>query len=377
MPPTRRRLIIDTDPGVDDAFAIALCAQTMRDEVDIVGYTTVFGNCRRDDATRNAKLLATMCARDARARTPVVDGAKVPLRTLDASDRSGKGASTADDSSVFVADFVHGVDGLGGVRETYERAVRERRGDAVGYSYDASVDAADFIAETCARFPGEVTVLALASLTNVALAFRRRPECLKHMGELVVLGGAFEVNGNVNPAAEANILCDPEAADEVFRSFERTYVVGLDVTTRVRLTAADISRLARPIVEDERACTNDVRRFLHDCAQFYKDYHTDIAKVGFDGVYVHDPTALLLAVPSLRDAVGFRFATGALRVVTDGIARGLTILDRRRAWHRPNDWSTGPDAHVAVDVDVDAALAQLRARLGVARHATNDTTNAQ
>ena len=374
MPPARRRLIIDTDPGVDDAYAIALCAQSMREEVDIVGYTTVFGNCRRDDASRNAKLLVTVCARNGDARTPVVDVAKIPLRALDASDRSGKEASTADDSNVFIADFVHGVDGLGGARETYERAVRERWGDAVPpYAYDASVDAADFIAETCARYPGEVTVLALASLTNVALAFRRRPECLRDMDELVVLGGAIEVNGNVNPAAEANILCDPEAADEVFSSFERTYVVGLDVTTRVRLTAADISRLARPIVEDERTCTNDVRRLLHDCAQFYKDYHTDIAKVGFDGVYVHDPTALFLAVPSIRDAIGFRFATGAVRVVTDGIARGHTILDRRRAWHHPNDWSSAPAVSVAVDVDVDAALRQLRARLGIADERHTDT----
>ena len=193
--------------------------------------------------------------------------------------------------------------------------------------YRAGREAADFIAEMCAKYPGEVTVLALAPLTNIALTFRRHPECLETMGELVVLGGAFEVNGNVNPAAEANILGDPEAADEVFAAFERTFIVGLDVTTRVRLSGAEIERLETALpdadaVSPRRRCSDLLRTFLHDVTQFYKAYHLRVAD--FDGIYVHDPTALLLALPHVRDAV-FTLRRGAVRA-----ALGRDCAPRRR-----------------------------------------------
>ena len=367
--PPPRKLIIDTDPGVDDAFAIALALETMSTEVEVLGLTTVFGNVRRDDATRNARTLVEMCAlagswrREAGARLPVVDGARAPLAALDEDDRLGAGASTADDSAVFVADFVHGEDGFGGVRGAYETWPEES-----AVEHRAGREAADFIAEMCAKYPGEVTVLALAPLTNIALTFRRHPECSETMGELVVLGGAFEVNGNVNPAAEANILGDPEAADEVFGAFERTFVVGLDVTTRVRLSGAEIERLETVLrdadaVSPPRRCSNLLRAFLHDATQFYKAYHLRVAD--FDGIYVHDPTALLLALPHVRDAV-FTFRRGAVRVaLARDCARGAVFLDARRAWLFRNAWSDRPRVSVAMDVDVDAVLRELRARLGV------------
>lgn len=369
---TPRKLIIDTDPGVDDAFAVALALETMPTEVDVLGLTTVFGNVRRDDATRNARMLVEMCARGGTwtredgARLPVVDGARAPLAALDEDDRLGAGASTADDSDVFVADFVHGDDGFGGVRDAYEGADWPEDESAV--EYRAGREAADFIAEMCAKYPGEVTVLALAPLTNIALTFRRHPECLETMGELVVLGGAFEVNGNVNPAAEANILGDPEAADEVFAAFERTFIVGLDVTTRVRLSGAEIERLETALpdadaVSPRRRCSDLLRTFLHDVTQFYKAYHLRVAD--FDGIYVHDPTALLLALPHVRDAV-FTLRRGAVRAALGrDCARGAVFLDTRRAWLFHNAWSDRPLVSVAMDVDVDAVLRELRARLGV------------
>jgi uridine nucleosidase len=370
MSHARRKLIVDTDPGIDDAFALAIAAQTMREEIEIVGVTTMFGNVRRDEATRNAKLMTqlTSISGDERGfKVPVVDGSRVPIGMLAHGDREGRGAHDADDSQVFVADFVHADDGFGGARARVETEAFEKE---KAYAYEAGKEAADFIAETCARYPGEVTVLALASLTNVALAFRRYPECLRTMGELVVLGGAFSVNGNVNPAAEANILGDPDAADEVFRTFERTYVVGLDVTTRVQLHSSDLARLARPFhsdgngdSNDGKKCSDRVRLFLHDAAQFYKQYHLKAA--GLDGIYMHDPTALLLAVPSIRNRV-FTLHEGAVRVVTEGISRGQTILDVRRKWHVPNEWTSAPKCRVALDIDVDAALVELRSRLGCA-----------
>ena len=241
----RKKIIIDTDPGVDDAYAIALALQAFSEDVEVVGVTTIFGNVRRDDATTNAKILidgAVVRDGDAHrlapgAKIPVVDGAKVPLAQLPQGDALGAGARDAEDANVFVADFVHGTCGFGGVRDKYAEVFLKIDG-AHEYVYDEGVDAADFIAKTCAEFPGEVSVLALASLTNLALTFRRHPACLRDMDELIVLGGAFGVNGNVNPAAEANILGDPEAADEVLSTFSRCYVVGLDVTTRLTLSGA-------------------------------------------------------------------------------------------------------------------------------------------
>jgi uridine nucleosidase len=370
-PSAPRKLIIDTDTGVDDAFAIALALETMPTEVDVLGLTTVFGNVRRDDATRNARMLVEMCARGGAwtredgARLPVVDGARAPLAALDEDDRLGARASTMDDAEVVVADFVHGDDGFGGVRAAYE-GVDGAEGECAA-AYDAGREAADFIAEMCAKYPGEVTVLALAPLTNVALTFRRHPECLKTMGELVALGGAFEVNGNVNPAAEANILGDPEAADEVFGAFERTFVVGLDVTTRVRLSGAEIERLENisadvDAASSTRSCSRLLRAFLHDATQFYKSYHAKVA--AFDGIFVHDPTALLFAVPRIRDAI-FTLHRGAVRVALRDCARGAVFLDRRRAWLFTNAWTDRPLVSVAMDVDVDAALRELRARLAV------------
>lgn len=363
------KLIIDTDPGIDDAYAIALAMHTMRDEVEVIGVTTTFGNVRRDDATRNAKTLVNACATTAtmKKKIPVVDGSRIPLVRLETTDVEGRRARDAADSDVFVADFVHGSDGFGNVREEYERVFRrEKNGCGDGgesYAYDEALEAADFIAETCAKHPGEVTVLALASLTNVALTFRRHPECLRNMSELVVLGGAYGVNGNVNPAAEANILGDPEAADEVFCSFERTYVVGLDVTMRLTLKGSDIEQLAKPSGADtsDPVVQDGVRKFLHDATQFYKAYHADVA--GFDGIYMHDPTALLLVSPELRKL--FTFKRAAVRVVTQGITRGQTVMDTHAKWPSPNEWSSAPKSNVAMDVDVDAVLRQFFLRLAI------------
>ena len=365
----RKKIIIDTDPGVDDAYAIALALQAFSEDVEVIGVTTIFGNVRRDDATTNAKILIDgAVARDGDAhrsvpgaKIPVVDGAKVPLAQLPQGDALGVGARDAEDASVFVADFVHGTCGFGGVRDKYAEVFLKPDG-AHEYVYDEGVDAADFIAKTCAEFPGEVSVLALASLTNLALTFRRHPACLRDMDELIVLGGAFGVNGNVNPAAEANILGDPEAADEVLSTFSRCYVVGLDVTTRLTLSGAHIDQLAHAKGVDARGVVrDDMRAFLHAATQFYKAYHVDVAN--FDGIYMHDPTALLLAIPRMRHL--FTFREGAVRVVTQGITRGQTVLDVRGKWPVWNEWSEKSRCRVALDVDVQAASRVFFHALGI------------
>ena len=364
---TPKKLIIDTDPGIDDAYAIALALQAFPHDVHVIGVTTIFGNVRRDDATTNAKILIDGVVDGGianglrRAKIAVVDGAKVPLAKLSPDDALGAGASRADDADVFVADFVHGKCGFGGVREKYAKEFL-KSDDAHEYVYDEGMEAADYIAKTCAAFPGEVSVLALASLTNVALAFRRHPECLRDMDELIVLGGAFGVNGNVNPAAEANILGDPEAADEVLSTFSRCYVVGLDVTTRLTLRGPHIEQLAHAKGDKAQGVVRDnVRAFLHAATQFYKAYHVDVAD--FDGIYMHDPTALLLAIPRMRSL--FTFREGTVRVVTQGITRGQTVLDVRGKWPVWNEWSGKSKCRVALDVDVPAASRVFHHALGI------------
>lgn len=136
----------------------------------------------------------------------------------------GVGVFMVDDFVVLVVDFVYGEDGFGGVRGAYETRFEES-----AVEYRAGREAVDFIVEMCVKYLGEVMVLVFVLLINIVLMFWWYFECLEIMGEFVVFGGAFEVNGNVNSAAEVNILGDFEVVDEVFGVFECIFVVGFDV----------------------------------------------------------------------------------------------------------------------------------------------------
>jgi uridine nucleosidase len=252
------------------------------------------------------------------------------------------------------------------------------------------VSAAQFICDACAAAPGEVTVLALASLTNVALALRHDPALARTLGSLVVLGGAFNCMGNVNPAAEANIWHDPEAADEALGALPDgvARVVGLDVTQSSIMSAAALDTLrdaggvqARsdccPVFHAD-ACPGvpGAGRFSAYCwsiCQFYKAYHT--RSVGLDGIFLHDPTALVAVLqPQL-----FGWQDGGVRVACEGVARGRTMMDAGtkkcapsvhvcalsvlkadahavRSWVSANDWTGRPKVSVALSLDAPAVL---------------------
>ncbi|KAL6779784.1 hypothetical protein ACKKBG_A13710 [Auxenochlorella protothecoides x Auxenochlorella symbiontica] len=302
------KLIIDTDPGIDDSMAILAAFHSP--EVEIIGLTTIFGNVPTSMATRNALHLRALAHRP---DVPVAQGALTSLKGV-AKER--------------IADFVHGSDGFGNTDPEFSQ------------EEPLPISAAQFIAECAAKWPGEVVVLALGPLTNVALAIHLNPDLPQLLHKVVVLGGAFFVNGNVNPAAEANIFGDPDAANVVFAKAPNCWVVGLDVTHQCQLSRRQLDGL------------QGVGRhgsFLSAISQFYLSYHK--SSYGMDAVFVHDAAALSAVLrPEL-----FQWHAGAVLVDTEGAFRGHTLVDEgKKEWVGMNEWQTRPKIKVALGVDAKA-----------------------
>ena len=289
--PTPRRILVDTDPGIDDAMAIFYALASP--ELEVVGLTTIFGNAHTDLCTANALRLLDIAGRP---DIPVAAGAARPL----AMDYRGPVA------------FVHGDDGQGNV-------------DLPASSRSAlDVSAAQFIIDTVTASPGEITVVLLGPFTNMALAMLLRPDLTRMVSEIVVMGGAAFTSGNASPAAEANILNDPEAADIVFGAECPITMAGLDVTHSINMTAADLARFGT--IPNERA------RHLAAITPFYQRFYAE--RMGIDGIFVHDSTTIsYLLAPHL-----FTWTELPVRVDTaHGVCRGRTLAafadsDHEGAW---------------------------------------------
>jgi len=227
-------------------------------------------------------------------------------------------------------DFVHGADGLGNIGAP----------PAAGHVIDAS--AAEFIVATARRHPGEVTLVPVGRLTNLALALALEPRLPQLVKEVILMGGSASAGGNVTPVAEANIWGDPHAADAVFAAPWKVTMVGLDVTQRVLL---DDARLERMAARDPR-----VGGFVYRISRFYKRFHEQTGVTG--GFYVHDPSAVAYAIdPSL-----FSTEKARVRVVTEGVAIGQTIAV---AGPRGEEWQATrgrPEASVCRGVEADRLL---------------------
>ncbi|KAJ9701807.1 hypothetical protein PVL29_006958 [Vitis rotundifolia] len=289
-------------------------------EVDVMGLTTIYGNVYTTLATRNALHLLEIAGR---TDIPVAEGSHVTIT---------KG------TKLRIADFVHGADGLG----------NQNFPPPAGKPIEQS--AAAFLIEQAKLYPGEVTVVGLGPLTNIALAIELDPEFSKNIGQIVLLGGAFAVNGNVNPAAEANIFGDPEAADIVFTSGVDILAVGINVTHQVVLTDANREKLAQS--------NGKFAQYLCKILEVYFSYHCDAYNT--KGVYLHDPTALLAAVnPSL-----ITYTEGVVRVQTSGITRGLTLFyNKQKRFAEVTEWTDKPTVKVAVTVDAPAVVKLVMDRL--------------
>ena len=304
------KVIFDTDPGVDDAMALLFLHR--HPDIDLVGVTTVFGNASIETTTRNALFLKREWKFDA----PVAKGAN---ETIDPA-RPHAGWPT----------FVHGDDGLGniGVPEVTDIPLDPR-------------PAYQFIIDTVRANPHEVTLVAVGRMTNLALALRHAPDIAHLVKQVVIMGGAFDVPGNVTPAAEANIHGDPEAADIVFTAPWRVVAAGLDVTAKTTMSRGFLDGMAAKGGADV-----DLLRRVSD---FYIKFYAHAVE---DGMLVHDSCACVYVVaPEL-----FEVRSGPVRVACGSIADGQTIQKPDGMSFGPSDWDGKPSQYVMVGVQSQKVL---------------------
>lgn len=294
----RRSIIIDTDPGVDDALALVYALNCPAFELRAV--TTVHGNVSVERSTRNALGLLELAGPD--LDIPVARGAERPLNGLPRRE----------------ADFVHGAEGLGETPVFAPRRAPDPR------------PAWQLIRDEVTAHPGEITLCAIGPLTNLALALAHAPKIARQVAGVVLMGGAVDVPGNITPQAEYNLWADPAAAAAVLSAAWPVTLVGLDVTTQVVCSREDFAQLAQQAPR--------VGGFLAQAAQFYIAFYEQAA--GIPGCHLHDPSALI----ALSHPEYFRREAMALEVAQDGEARGRT----RRA-------SAGVGPQVEVLTGVDAA----------------------
>ena len=304
-------LIFDTDPGIDDAMALLLiCASP---ELDLLGVTTVFGNNGVGQTTTNALHILNVAGR---AEVPVIAGAGAPLARVYKPS----------------AARVHGEDGLGNIHlPPPDRAATPWPGDAAG-----------FIVDTVMQRPGEVTLLAVGALTNLALALQREPRIAEAVRRVVIMGGAVFTRGNITPVAEANIYHDPEAARAVFGARWPVVVVGLDVTMRSTLTEADLAQLAAA----GRPATDFVARIAPVYFAAYQSF-------GIEAIPLHDPSAVAYTL----DPTLFETRTVPLYVECEGRCAGQTIADLYGVW------APLPDVEVCTGVDAARLVSLFKHRL--------------
>ena len=296
----RRKIIIDTDPGQDDAAAILLALASP--ELDILGITAVAGNVPLELTARNARIV---CELAGRPDMPVFAGAAGPLTR-----------------PLVTAEHVHGRTGLDGpVLDEPTMPLQE-------------MPAVDFIVKTVMENEeGTVTLCPLGPLTNVALALRQAPGIAGRLQEIVLMGGGFFEGGNVTPAAEFNIYVDPEAAEMVFRSGIPITMMPLDVTHKAITSHARIDQIA--------ALGSPVSKALSEMLTFYERF--DEEKYGTDGGPLHDPCVIAyLLKPEL---VGGRACNVEIETGSE-LTRGMTVVD----W-----WGvTGRAKNAMVMRDIDA-----------------------
>ena len=302
-------IILDCDPGHDDAIALMLALGSH--EVELLGVTTVCGNQTLDKTTANAIRVLDHLGRD---DVPVAAGAPRPLVR-----------------EPHVQARVHGETGLDG--PDLPPPARE----------PVPEHAIDWIAGTLSAQPRPVTLVPTGPLTNVALFLARYPELESKVGRIVLMGGAIG-EGNTTPAAEFNIWADPEAAHRVFTSGLDVTMAGLDVTHKALMREQHVERLAR---------AGRAGRLVADLYRFYSQHHR--RKYGWDGSPVHDACAVAHVIDdSLLQTVhcGVKVDTGPEP------SRGRTYVDR---WGSAG-WE--PNCRVAVDIDSERFLELLIERIG-------------
>ncbi|NDW51871.1 nucleoside hydrolase [Aliiroseovarius sp. PrR006] len=307
-----RNIIIDTDPGQDDAVAILLALASPED-VEVLGITAVAGNVPLELTAKNARIV---CELAGKSETPVFAGCDRPLRR-----------------DLVTAEYVHGKTGLDGP-DLPDPTMPLQDQNAV-----------DFIIETLRAEPsGTVTLCPLGPLTNIATAFERAPDIIERVQEIVLMGGAYFEVGNVTPAAEFNIYVDPQAADIVFTSGVPLVVMPLDVTHKALVT--------KPRNDAFRALPGDVGHAVAEMTDFFERF--DIHKYGSEGAPLHDPTVIAYLIrPDLFTGrhINVQIET------TSELTMGMTVAD----WWGVTDHA--PNAMFIGDLDADGFFALLTERI--------------
>ncbi|HEY4190680.1 MAG TPA: nucleoside hydrolase [Candidatus Limnocylindrales bacterium] len=342
----RMALILDVDTGIDDSLALLYAAAS--DDAEFVAATCVSGNVDARQVAINTRAVLELAGR---TDVEVALGRETPLvRALETTPET------------------HGPQGLGHAElPPPSRPLSDRHG-------------VDVILEEARRHPGEITLVTLGPLTNLAIALLREPALPRLLRGYTLMGGAFGTSGNTTPTTEWNIHCDPEAAKIVFRAWgeacaadptiPRPLALGLDVTETARIVPDDVVRLARragstpddsialargedPMQATRSVASNPIVRYVADALRFYMEFHAQYD--GFYGAFIHDP----LAVAATLDRSLVTTEALYVDVETRGeITAGMTVADRRRLTGQP------PNLDVAVAADVATFLDRLVERVG-------------
>ncbi|WP_226550483.1 nucleoside hydrolase [Celeribacter naphthalenivorans] len=287
-----RKIIIDTDPGQDDAMAILL-ALGSPEEIDLLGIVAVAGNVPIERTSENARKI---CEVAGRPDVLVFAGCDRPMA-----------------HTLVTAEHVHGKTGLDGIELPAPTMPLQKQ------------HGVDFIIETLRReAPGTVTLCPMGPLTNIATAFEKAPDIVERVQEIVLMGGAYFEVGNITPAAEFNIYVDPEAADIVFKSGVKLTVMPLDCTHKVLVTA--------PRLQAFKAFGNHLGDVVAGWLDFFERF--DIEKYGSQGGPLHDPTVIAYLIkPELFSG---RFINVEIETQSK-LTRGMTVADWWGVTDRPKN----------------------------------------
>ena len=325
-----KRILIDSDPGVDDALAILLAMKSPGLCVEAI--TTVSGNIHVNQATENLlRILGLLKI----SEFPII----------------AKGEAKPLVKPLLMAAHVHGEDGLGNVSTLYNQD-----GSPLYPPTDSAISdmsGVELILEMVDRYPDELTIVALGPLTNIALAIRKDPIKMRRLHAIVMMGGVFKEYGNVTTTAEFNVYVDPHAAHEVFSSEIPIQIAPLNVTHQVVLTGERLS------AETEgRQCL--ISSFLRDstkaCMEFYRQH------VGFYGLHIHDALPIgMLTHPHFFESIDTH-----VQVETEGnLTSGMTIADLRDSRQEKTH-----NASISMEIDADAFLNHFFNRLFTKTEAT-------
>lgn len=317
-----KKIVIDTDPGVDDSLAIFVALNSP--ELEVLGLTTIFGNAVTTTCTENALRLLEIAER---TDVPVIEGAKVPI------NGNFRGA----------ASFVHGDNGQGNAALSSP------------ITKPLDVDAVTFLKEIIESNPNEITLVPVGPLTNIANLLTIHEGIDSKIKEIVLMGGNAQSPGNATPTAEANILNDPEAADIVFSAQCEITMVGLDVTNNVFMNEEQVVTLG--------SFDNDKSKHIGKINPFYFDFLKDFFQD--NGMPVHDSSAITYLVhPEYFETLSY-----PIKVETKGISRGKTwmgigISDNEEGLgERLKPWKNRRKVNICIGVDSQKVISFITERM--------------